>query len=51
MNLTIADCDVICLAMVLESHLGGGGEGVNKRNLKFVNLNTNFNPGLALERV
>jgi hypothetical protein len=31
----------------IESHLEGGG--VNRRNLKFINLSTHYKPGLGLE--
>jgi hypothetical protein len=33
----------------IESHLEGGG--VDRRNLKIINLNTHYKPGLALERI
>jgi hypothetical protein len=37
----------LCLESIPESRLEGGG--VNRRNLKFITLNTIYKPGLALE--
>jgi hypothetical protein len=33
----------------IESRLDGGGGGVNRRNLKIINLSAHYKPGLALE--
>jgi hypothetical protein len=44
-------CPNICIAyqIVLTIPIGSRLEGVNRRNLKIINLKHNYKPGLALE--
>jgi hypothetical protein len=37
---------ITCINIKIESRLE---EGVDRQNLKFINLSTHYNPGLALE--